>query len=51
MGPEKQARNSLYCDGCLKTIPVGGTYRIDCHGYLLCSECAKHGDLTKVVAV
>ena len=35
MGPEKEAQNMLYCDGCSHTIPKGGTYHIDAHGYLL----------------
>jgi len=51
MGPEKDARNMLHCDGCGVIIPKAGKYRIDNHGYLLCIECAKSGDLQREVAV
>lgn len=51
MGPAKTARNILHCDGCGDLIQTGGTYHVDAHGYLICPECAKAGDLERTVAV
>lgn len=49
MSPAKVARNILCCDGCLELIQQGGNYHIDTHGYLLCTDCAKVGDLKRTV--
>lgn len=51
MGPAKAARNILFCDGCGHLIQTGATYHIDAHGYLVCTECAKAGDLSRTAAV
>ena len=45
MSPEKVSERALQCDSCLGTVPPGAIFQIDSSGYLLCSLCAKDGDL------